>query len=107
LGTLTNLTNGGKINIEVTFRGEKQEDVEQDMASMLRKCGWICEKGMEWLKPYEVRARYNVSNSTKLSMQLSRYRGQFPAHRSKTGRIIEMQVTGKLGEYLSRLNNGK
>jgi hypothetical protein len=52
------------MNIEIQFKAVSQEKLEQDMASMLRKCGWLCTRGGEWLGLKQVRARYNISKSS-------------------------------------------
>lgn len=92
------------MNIEVQFRAETQAELEQKMAGMLRRCGWQVDKGLDWLRPCEVRARFRITDASKLSMQLRRYRGTFPSHKSKKGRYLELQLTTKLEEYLTRLN---
>lgn len=92
------------MNIEITFRAETQDELEGKLASLLVKCGWVVQRGGKWERCKEVGIRYGVTDPAKLSMQLKRFRGQFLKEVGPTGRILRMQVTPELDEYLERLN---
>ncbi|MBA3351646.1 MAG: hypothetical protein H0U23_04330 [Blastocatellia bacterium] len=88
---------------------ETEDDLEEHLAELLRRAGWVCEKGGAWQPPWEVGKRYKVPPS-KLSMQLSRYEQggrEFPCKRSPGGRLLRLKITPSLHEYLVRLNGGR
>lgn len=90
---------------ELTLRFDTQEELEEDMASMLRKCGWTCSKGLPWQTPKEIQTEFRIGPQT-LTMRLRRFRergGDFPTRRGTTGRILAMQVTSDLRAYFEKL----
>jgi hypothetical protein len=50
----------------------------------------------------EIRLRYGFTPK-KLNRKLNQFKGEFPARRGPTGRILEMRVTPELGRFLKGL----
>lgn len=92
------------MNVEITVRAETQEKLEENMARMLRKCGWNCEHIGLWLTPKEICAVYRIPAASRLSTQLRRFPDPFPAQRGASGRILRLQLSAPLKRYLARLN---
>ncbi len=95
-----------EVPFTVSFGYRNQDDLEKALVNFLSRLGYkVSRTHEEQLRPMEVRERYKVSSPGKLTMQLKRFRGTFPAERSKTGRILTMQVNEELDAYLKKLNS--
>lgn len=93
------MTKGG---LSLTFHYESQDALEHLLATLLRRCGWTCEKGGRWLQPGEVRRRYQHLSPAAFAMRLTRFRGEFPCKRSGSGRILSMKITPELDQHLRK-----